>query len=340
VAKAIKFRTVRIDMSKILTLLLLGSAIGSEDSWEKLSDGPWSAREGLMAVSAGSKIFMTGGRTSSGLGFAGDVWSTENGTEWQQVNANAFPKRAYHNMVALKGCLYVMGGQTFSTYMNDVWKSCDEGKSWTSLGNATWPVRAGGAATVYEGNIIVAGGCYSGGSGGLGPPKRLFRGDVWSSPDGVEWTQLSEQAEWSARSGPRLVPFQDKLFIVAGERGFTAGVQLKDIWSSTNGGKNWTLASANPGFSARSGHGVEISPDGKEMLVVAGWPELHDIWKSTDGATFTQTSDLVWECSKKSCGKFDFWSLFHKGEFYTIGGSGASATFGKLYSDTWVADTL
>ena len=43
-----------------------------------------------------------------------------------------------------------------------------------------------------------------------------LRGDVWSSPDGSTWTQLTGETEWSARSGPRLVEFQKKLFIVAG----------------------------------------------------------------------------------------------------------------------------
>jgi hypothetical protein len=79
----------------------------------------------------------------------------------------------------------------------------------------------------------------------------------------------------------------------------------------------------------------QVSEDGSEMYVVAGWPELHDLWSSEDGKSWHQMNDLVWGCSKKSCGKFDFWSLFHQGKLFTIGGSGASATFGKLYSDTW-----
>lgn len=71
------------------------------------------------------------------------------------------------------------------------------------------------------------------------------------------------------------------------------------------------------------------------MQVIAGWPELHDSWESTDAKNWTQTSNTVWNCSKKSCGKFDFWPLYHKDTLYTLGGSGATSTFGKLYSDTW-----
>ena len=85
----------------------------------------------------------------------------------------------------------------------------------------------------------------------------------------------------------------------------------------------------------RAWHGVVVAPDGETMLVVAGWPELHDVWASSDGVTWVQTSDAVWNCGAKSCGKFDFWSLYHRGALLTVGGSGASATFGKLYADTW-----
>jgi hypothetical protein len=99
--------------------------------------------------------------------------------------------------------------QTFKDYLNDVHKSCDGGVNWTSLGNASWPVRAGQAATIYNDQILVAGGCYSDPKGGgFGPPKRLFRGDVWSSPDGEKWSLVTDKAEWSARSGPRLVEFK------------------------------------------------------------------------------------------------------------------------------------
>lgn len=105
--------------------------------------------------------------------------------------------QAYHSHVFFKGCHFVMGGQTFKDYLNDVWKSCDDGVNWTPLGNASWPVRAGQAATVYNDQIIVAGGCYADPKGGgLGPPKRLFRGDVWSSPDGVKWALVTDKAEW------------------------------------------------------------------------------------------------------------------------------------------------
>ena len=89
---------------------------------------------------------------------------------------------------------------------------------WPSFnGTRAWPARAGAAAVVTSaGEMIVAGGCYKGSNG-----KRSFRGDVWATRDGTAWELRTPAAAWSARSGPRLVEFQGKLLLVAGERGFT-----------------------------------------------------------------------------------------------------------------------
>ena len=77
----------------------------------------------------------------------------------------------------------------------------------------------------------------------------------------------------------------------------------------------------------------------KDILVIAGWPHLHDLWSSSDnGQTFSMLSNTVWNCNEDKCGKFDFWPLIHENGLYTLGGSGAYSTFGTLFQDTWVAN--
>lgn len=93
---------------------------------------------------------------------------------------------------------------------------------------------------------------------GVPPNNRAFRNDVWSTADGQNWTQLTSSAEWQGRSGPRLVSFNGKLLLIAGERGFTPAQQLGDIWESADGGATWTLLNPAPAFSPRSGHGVVV----------------------------------------------------------------------------------
>lgn len=230
-----------------------------------------------------------------------------------------------------------MGGQKVSfignPFYNDVWRSCDNGKSWTSLGNAPWQTRAGIAFTTFNGTMLVAGGCYHSSIG----KGRYFLNDVWSSSDGVKWTQLTPNAEWSKRSGARLVVHSGRLLLIGGEVGFTPEAQLGDIWSSDDG-KAWTLVSATPGYTARSGHGALVVNGA--VYVIGGWVDnkcVHDMWKATDGEHFEMITNSTWECSEDNCGKFDFWPVLthDSSKIITMGGSNAYSTFGKLWADTW-----
>jgi len=179
--------------------------------------------------------------------------------------------------------------------------------------------------------MIIAGGCY-GSSIGSG---RKFLNDVWASTDGISWEQLAADTPWAGRSGPRLLVFNDKLMLIAGERGFTPDTQLQDIWTSADG-KEWQLLIANPAFSARSGHGVIVK--GNQVFVIAGWNDnkcLHDMWSSEDGAIWKLVSNTTWKCAADSCGMFDFWTVLLGDKIVTVGGSSGYTTFGKMSADTW-----
>jgi len=320
-----------------LRLLAISMALPAWAEWTRLANGPWSSREGLMAVvTDDGSLVMAGGRDLFGGRARNDAWASANGTEWAPLPPLPGKSRAYHAMLYLNGCIYVMGGQEVSfignPFYNDVWRSCDAGKSWTSLGNAPWTTRAGLAFTVFNGKMIIAGGCYhsSIGSG------RYFLNDVWSSADGTTWEQLTANASWAPRSGARLVVHDGKLLLLAGERGFTPDTQFGDIWSSRDG-RDWTLVTETPGFAPRSGHGVVVID--RTVYVIAGWVDnkcVHDLWASTDGKVFQMMSNTTWDCADDSCGKFDFWPVVTKsGSIITMGGSNAYTTFGKMWQDTW-----
>jgi len=281
-------------------------------------------------------IVMSGGRSFFGAEAVADVWSSINGSDWKEMPKPPWAPRAYHAMMEFNDCIYIMGGQKVSfvgnPFYNDVWKSCDSGQSWQSLGNAPWETRAGIAFTVFKGKMFVAGGCYHSSIG----KERFFLNDVWSSSDGIKWDLMTSNASWIARSGPRLVVHNDKLLLLAGERGFTPDTQLGDIWTS-NDGKDWELVTTTPGWSPRSGHGVFVIDS--VVYVMAGWVDnkcIHDLWSSSDGSNFTMLSNSAWNCTEFSCGKFDFWPVVTQSKsVITMGGSNAYATFGKMWKDTW-----
>ena len=72
----------------------------------------------------------------------------------------------------------------------------------------------------------------------------LFRSDVWSSPDGSEWTKATDSAEFSARHSYQLVSFDPDKNDTQGEQLFTIGGSVfgvgdtNEIWQSNNG-KDW-----------------------------------------------------------------------------------------------------
>lgn len=326
-----------LKIALICIVAFCSSAVPTSNlQWQKLSEGPWSAREGLMAVNTPKGIFMTGGRDTFGSKATGDVWFSVNGSSWEQMPKPPFPARAYHAMFYHNDCLFVMGGQKVSfignPFYNDVWRSCDGAQTWKSLGNAPWKTRAGIAFETFGGKMVIAGGCFGGSIGN----SRKFLNDVWASSDGVQWEMYTVNASWSARSGARLVALGSKLLLVAGEVGFTPDTQDGDIWSSADG-KNWELVTEIPGWSKRSGHGVVNT--GGQLLVMAGWHDnkcLHDLWSSSDGKMWTMLSNTTWQCSEDSCGKFDFWPVVTQKGVLTVGGSNAYSTFGKMWKDTWL----
>jgi len=324
----------------MLHSLFLTAALAAAGEWTQLSNGPYSAREGLMAIAnlTDGSIMLSGGRDRDGSHASDEVWKSTDGTDWTKLPSPGWKARSYHAMMELNGCVYVIAGQGFSVlgspYYNDVWRSCDGGMTWKELPNAPFTARSGIACTVFNGKMYIAGGCYSGAGG-----KRSFLNDVWATSDGENWECLTSGAEWSARSGPRLVVHKDKLLILGGEIGFKPDTQLGDIWASSNGGANWTLIAKTPGFEPRSGHGVVVSNE--KVYVIAGWVDnkaVHDLWVSTDGATYTFVSNSSWNCADDSCGKFDFWPVVTSKGVMTVGGAHGYSTFGKMWKDTWLLE--
>merc|ERR1719310_2031935 len=132
-----------------------------DGTWSKLADGPWGAREGLMVASLGDQMVLTGGRGTDGVGFAGgkDVWRSTDGRNWTKAPEAEWGRRSYHILLGpdASGCMFLMGGQTFSHFLNDVWKTCDKAQTWTQVTKeAPWGSRAGLGGTMHNGKLFIA----------------------------------------------------------------------------------------------------------------------------------------------------------------------------------------
>jgi hypothetical protein len=114
--------------------------------------------------------------------------------------------------------------------------------------------------------------------------------DVWSSEDGLNWTQVTAAAPWSPREGARLVVLGDAMYLVAADG-------AADVWRTTDG-VNWTQVASSVPWGPRFGYGAEAF-DGK-LWVLGGYlsdprDALNDVWYSEDGETWTaQTEHAPW----------------------------------------------
>jgi photosystem II stability/assembly factor-like uncharacterized protein len=151
---------------------------GSDDdgkTWTQLYFGDaWQEHKSHSAVTMpdGSVIIMGGGDGHNNV-LKNDVWrSTDGGTTWVQMTANAeWTARFGHTSVALSdGSIVLMGGYDGSL-KNDTWRSTDNGTTWTRLPiNAGWTARAFHSSVVMsDGSIVLIGGTDSNGE----------RNDVW-----------------------------------------------------------------------------------------------------------------------------------------------------------------
>ncbi len=236
--------------------------------WSTVVDGaPWGGRAGLRVVELDGSLFVMGGRTPRNSPIPGDselwgdVWrSDDGGATWTQVVATgeAWPARAYFQAVTMGDAMYVLGGQNF------------------------------------------------------GFPASTFFDDVWRSTDGITWEQLTPAAPWEGRAGLMAAVLDDALYVFGGSRNDDAAVvgpsgparvYFNDVWRSTDG-VTWEEVSAAAPWSPRAGGAVVVQDGelyllgGEEGFVCTPQPDcvppyFNDVWKTTDGATWTSVTDAA-----------------------------------------------
>ncbi len=137
--------------------------------------------------------------------------------------------------------LLIMGGRkdpngsgASSSLSNEVYQTSDL-KNWTKVNTTSqskWDPRVFNHKNVvfYQGKIWVIGGYGNNSS---------FT-DVWSSPDGANWTLVTSQTPFHSRSIQGTVVFKNKIWVIGQrENSPSYSSSLDDVWSSSDG-KNWT----------------------------------------------------------------------------------------------------
>jgi PKD repeat protein/photosystem II stability/assembly factor-like uncharacterized protein len=254
--------------------------------WAQVTAGAgWSTRglASCVVTPDGTIVLIGGGWENSGI--MNDVWmSKDYGATWSRMVEHAgWPARSHHTSLMMPdGSIVLMGGrESTGAFLNDVWRSTDNGATWTRMIEHTgWSPRFSlSSVALSDGSIIIMGGWDRSG---------VFLNDVWKSTDnGATWSRIVEHAGWSPRFVHSSVAMPDGSIVLMGGND---GYLKNDVWKSMDNGATWTLVNASAGWSPRYSSGSVVMPDGSIVLTGGyAFSFKNDIWRSTDsGATWTQ----------------------------------------------------
>ena len=228
---------------------------------ENCAQGQWAMA--IVPLTAfENKLFIVGQKS---------VWSSTDGINWNSQTKTDWGERAGMAYVFFDNKLWMLGGmRSWDNFKNDVWYSSD-GKNWKmATASAAWTPRRNHSVLIHDNKMWLLGGAESSGRADQ-VPSRFFN-DVWSSPDGVHWNQVTANASWAARDGHTGAAFKNKLWVIG-------GVGRRDVWSS-NDGKTWTQVTATAAWSERLSNGGLVFD---EKIWIFGGRGLNDVWYSSDG---------------------------------------------------------
>jgi formylglycine-generating enzyme required for sulfatase activity len=294
------------------------SAEGIGVDWyeTKPNDGNgWAPRDGLGTVAFQNKLWVLGGR---GSGYYNDVWSSEDGNQWNQETANAeWSARSLHATVIYDNKIWILGGYDGSTHVNDVWYSFN-GVNWVqATDNAGWSGRNGHGSVVYDNKLWIMGGVTAGLS--------CFN-DVWYSTNGISWTQATSSAAWSARDGHGCAVYDEKMWVFGGTN---ESNRFDDSWYSTDG-INWTQTTSSAGWGNRSHFGHTVIDNKIWLLGGVTTVVKHDVWNSSDGINWYQVNNFAPWGNKCSLGTASL-----SGTLWMFGGSDAG-----YFNDVWCSPKI
>jgi hypothetical protein len=253
---------------------------GDGITWKAVTaEAPWKYSDLPMTVTSRDRMWIMGGWYNgrlAGHGATSEVWSSADGMKWDRVTEAAeWSPRIAAGLVEFKGRLWILGG-TENYYFgdqtslkNDVWSS-EDGRTWRQeTASAPWSPRAYHQAVVHAGKIwVMAGGNYV--------PEYSATNDVWSSEDGVNWTQVTTSAPWSPRLWFSSVIYRDHIWVLGGWSN-NPSRNWGDVWYSKDG-STWHELKTQTRWKERHEHSAFVFQD--QIWVAGGHaqPLSSEVW--------------------------------------------------------------
>ena len=225
--------------------------------------------------------------------------------------------------------LYAMGNNVLYRPQGTAVSAYSTGAAFSQVADAPWNTRKNAASVVFQNKIFVIGGDdFSGGN---------YFSDVWSTADGLTWTQLVSVSPWGKRSFMQVVVFNNRLYVMGGSDGTTF---YNDVWVSDNG-VDWNMLTDKAAWAGRTAFGLLAYNNGMFLLggQTSGGTYTTQVYFSTDGTTWDLVTDNTGWSSRVAFG-----SLVFNSKMWIIGGFGGGASKNEVWSSedgkNWTAASL
>ncbi|MHA7055578.1 Kelch repeat-containing protein [Aquimarina sp. M1] len=272
--------------------------------------------ENTMVIFDG-KVWSIGGDNSytTDHTYGNDVWSSNNGTNWQSVTNNVFEARYKHTLTTFNNEMWLIGGENNTDdLLSDIWRS-EDGMNWV---NVTMTAPFGGMSahttTVYNNKMYV-----------IGPSSSRINMVVWSTVDGINWIEENSNA-FPVRGNHETVTFDGVLYVIGGRNETN---RFNEIWSSTDG-ISWSLVvTSTPIFSARDLYTATVFNN--KVWIINGKSDtsrvIKDIWYSSDMISWSRYEGGIPFQSSHS-----HTNLVYRDQIWFFGGYVTSGTSGAIWT--------
>ncbi len=277
-------------LAAVLVLSTISRCAAQENEqpdWRlETSAAGWQARDSQGEVVYNNRLWVFGGWFNSFEAPPRDVWSSADGRSWKRV-AEAAPW--IHSDLSMSATfqdrMWMMGGWYNGrlpghSASSMVWSSTD-GVDWTKVtDNAGWTPRLAAAIVVFKDRMWILGGSENYYFG----DETSLRNDVWSTANGRDWEQMTDDAGWAPRAYHQATVLNDRIYVFGGGNYVPEYAAHNDVWSSADG-VTWRQETESAPWKSRLWFSAVTWRD--HMWVLGGWnrdTDNHgDVWYSRNG---------------------------------------------------------
>jgi hypothetical protein len=256
------------------------------------------------------------------------------------ASATRFAERIGHATAFFSGRYWVIGGAVPgvtgatplpSTSMADVWSSAD-GKTWKlETADGGFGARWFHQVVVFQNRLWIISGAPNPVTAGL-----PYMTDVWSSADGITWRQETANAQlpwWS--TSLNVVVWNNQMLAVSGGRTYSSTTGVFTEISATPNTIVVTNTSAGRANASLTIYNGKLWYIGGVFAYPLGVPQtgsaMNDVWVSTDGIAWTQTT-----AAAPFSPRYEHVAFVANNKLWVMGGQSHTAGVdGAPSSDAW-----